>query len=217
MTLQDRLSEYLGFKSLTFRDFEKICGLSNGTAARLRITTRKSTFDRIANSCDLNVDWLLTGVGDMLTESPMKTAALRDDKKKVNKVPLIPIPALANSLVEYIGEGVDADKCEKIDSPVNGAEFAIQISGDSMEPMFHDGAFIYIKKINEVAFMPWGNPMVIDTENGVFFKNVFPCKEDATVIEARSINEFYPNLYIPKESIYAMYRVLGVAKIFTTM
>lgn len=215
--IKDRLRTYLECKKLSVREFERMCGLGNGLAARLGSTTSPSTFRKISTSCDLNVDWLLTGDGAMLVDSNKKTASLRDNNKPENKVPLIPIPALANSLVEYLGEGVDADKCEKIDSPVNGAEFAIQISGDSMEPMFHDGAFIYIKRINEVAFMPWGNPMVIDTENGVFFKKVFPCKEDATMIEARSINTFYPNLYIPKESIYAMYRVLGVAKIFTTM
>lgn len=69
MTLQERLNEYLREKSLTFRDFERMCNLSNGTAARLRETTRKSTFDRIAISCDLNIDWLLTGEGEMLNDS----------------------------------------------------------------------------------------------------------------------------------------------------
>lgn len=216
--IKKRLIKYLELKKLSIREFERMCGLSNGLAARLSSTTSPSTFRKISTSCDLSVEWLLTGEGDMLTNTPMKLESAREyNDKTLNKVPLIPIPALANSLAEYIGEGVDADKCEKVDSPVNGAEFAIQISGDSMEPIFHDGAFIYIKKINEAAFIPWGNPMVIDTENGVFLKNVFPCSEDATMIEARSVNTFYPNIYIPKESIYAMYRVLGVAKIFTTM
>lgn len=69
MSLQSRLTEYLSDKSLTFRDFERLCGLSNGTAARLRETTRKSTFDRIAISCDLNIEWLLTGEGEMTIDT----------------------------------------------------------------------------------------------------------------------------------------------------
>ncbi len=47
-----------------------MCGLSNGTAARLRESTRQSTLNRIANSCDLNIEWLLTGEGEMLRAQP---------------------------------------------------------------------------------------------------------------------------------------------------
>lgn len=72
MTIQERLSEYLKTKSLTNRDFERICNLSNGTAARIRETTRKSTFDRIANTCDLNIDWLRKGEGNMISQVPQK-------------------------------------------------------------------------------------------------------------------------------------------------
>lgn len=72
MTIQDRLAEYLKVKSLTNRDFERLCALSNGTAARLRETTRKSTFDRIANACDLNIDWLRRGEGNMISHTPNK-------------------------------------------------------------------------------------------------------------------------------------------------
>lgn len=222
--LQERLIKYLECKSLTFRDFERICDLSNGTAARLRETTRKSTLDRIANRCDLNIDWLLTGEGEMLKpnfkvdeiEIPTKEE-LKQVMAKGYWVPLIPTEALANSLAEYIGPGVRRTDCQNIISPVPGAEFAITISGDSMEPKFHDGMVVFLKKINDAAFIPWGNTLVLDTENGAFIKDVFPVKDNESLIEARSLNTIYPPLIIPKSSIYGMYRVLNATKFFTTM
>lgn len=86
-----------------------------------------------------------------------------------------------------------------------------------MEPKFHDGMVVFLKKINDAAFIPWGNTMVLDTENGAFIKDVYPIAEDDSVIEARSLNPLYPPLLIPKTSIYGIYRVLNAIKFFTTM
>ena len=79
MTIQDRLSKYLAFKLLKAKDFERVCGLSNGTATRLRETSRQSTFNRIANNCDLNIDWLLTGEGEMLKDSSTNVGEVSGD------------------------------------------------------------------------------------------------------------------------------------------
>lgn len=150
-------------------------------------------------------------------EIPTKEELETLSKMKVHVVPLIPTAALANSLSEYLGPGIKRIDCQNIVSPAPGAEFAITISGDSMEPKFHDGMVVFLKRINEAAFIPWGNTLVLDTENGAFIKNIFPCTGDGESIEARSINPLYPVMIIPKSSIFGMYRVLNATKFFTTM
>lgn len=183
----------------------------------------------------LNTEWLITGDGEMLKNSfavdlgssSSNIATEKDEMEKSNSrqltavndymVPLIPTAALANSLSEYLGPGIRKADCQNIISPVPGAEFAITISGDSMEPKFHDGMVVFLKKINDAAFIPWGNTMVLDTENGAFIKDVFPIDGDDSSIEARSLNPLYPPLLIPKASIFGMYRVLNATKFFTTM
>lgn len=168
---------------------------------------------------EISSDWLLTGEGEMLkpeAASPAKPE-LEEASAKDYLVPLIPTAALANSLSEYIGPGVRRIDCQNIISPVPGAEFAITISGDSMEPKFHDGMVVFLKRINDIAFIPWGNTLVLDTENGAFIKDVFPVQDNESMIEARSRNPIYPPLFIPKISIYGMYRVLNATKFFTTM
>lgn len=104
-----------------------------------------------------------------------------------------------------------------IPSPIPSADYAMQVSGDSMEPELHNGSYIYIKKINSRLFIPWGAILVVDTENGVVVKRVYPVDDDDTVILAKSINPKYPPFKIPLESVYNMFRVLGSTRILSTL
>lgn len=185
----------------------------------------------------INVQWLSSGEGKMLKDAddtvvsiPMRrytasTANLVkghgadapiEDGGKVHRVPLIPMGAFAGPISGYYQEGVFLEDCETIISPTPNVDLAIPITGDSMEPTFTDGSVIFVKKINDAAFIPWGQAMLIDTENGAFLKLVYP-SDNEDCIEARSINPHYPPMQIPKTSIFGMYRVLNVSKFFTVM
>ena len=66
MGLQDRIREFIAYKSLTPKQFEQVSGLSNGAFAKLSDNTRQSTIDRISIAFpELNTNWLLTGEGEM--------------------------------------------------------------------------------------------------------------------------------------------------------
>lgn len=66
MGLQERIRDFISYKSLTPKQFEQISGLSNGAFAKLSDNTRQSTIDRISTAFpELNINWLLTGEGDM--------------------------------------------------------------------------------------------------------------------------------------------------------
>lgn len=234
----NRIKDLMSYYQLSQSDFAKQIGVRQPNISAILKGERpcgSGVLNKILLSFDIDRAWLLTGEGSMLKngfavdldESAIKIASESDDTKKSAprqstgfndyKVPLIPTAALANSLSEYLGPGIRKADCQSIISPVPGAEFAITISGDSMEPKFHDGMVVFLKKINDAAFIPWGNTMVLDTENGAFIKDVFPIAGDDSSIEARSLNPLYPPLLIPKTSIYGMYRVLNATKFFTTM
>lgn len=157
----------------------------------------------------ISIDWIKGESDQMISDNNSSSTSTG------SLVPLVPVTALANPLGEFLGKGVRREDCQFVLSAVPGAELAIIISGDSMEPKFHDGSIVYLKQINDAAFIPWGNTLVIDTENGAFIKNVFPA--DDLSIEARSINPMYPPMIIPKSSIFGMYRVLSLTKFFPTM
>ncbi|MCM1452223.1 MAG: hypothetical protein NC102_08185 [Clostridium sp.] len=162
----------------------------------------------------VNRVWLLTGEGNMLLPDPDSKPA--KEAEEVKMVPLLHISALAGPIRSYYQDGEDYSDNERIPSPHIMAELAVPISGDSMEPKFPDGGILYIARINEAAFIPWGHAMVIDTENGVFIKNVMPDVDESYIL-AESDNPKYPAMRIPKGSIYGMYRVLAVSKTFPTM
>lgn len=219
----DNFSQYMRFRGLSDNEVTAVAGLSNGLIGKAKqgkSDIGMKAVEKILSAYpEINRIWLLTGEGEMLKSDKDVVEAVPSTRSQNNDylVPLIPTPALANSLAEYLGPGIRRIDCQRIVSPVRGAEMAITISGNSMEPQFQDGMVVFLKKINEAAFIPWGNPMILDTENGAFFKVVFPVEDDEAVVEARSLNPMYPPLRIPKMSIYGLYRVLTATKYFTTM
>lgn len=161
---------------------------------------------------ELSLTWLLTGEGPMLYSYNEGSGEPETD---TGRVPLLPVAAFAGPIRAF-SEAICSEACETIASPTRGAELALTISGDSMEPMLHDGTIIFIKRINEAAFLPWGHTMVLDTENGTFVKDVYPGPREDTIV-ARSKNPKYPEMVIPKSSIYGVYRVLNAVKSFAVM
>lgn len=72
MTLKDRVKEYCQSQNIPISKFEKESGLSNGYFNRVQHRPSQDKLDNIArNNPDLNIQWLLTGNGQMLTTDPI--------------------------------------------------------------------------------------------------------------------------------------------------
>ena len=68
-TVRERLDYFIGSKKLNNKQFETICGLSNGMVSKVKDKIRLSTLQKIAQAFpDLNTEWLRTGEGEMLKE-----------------------------------------------------------------------------------------------------------------------------------------------------
>lgn len=218
-SVKKRLALLLKHKRMSQTEFTKLLGVSGAYVGAMRKSLSQDKVKKILEIFpDLNRDWLLYGEGEMLFEKSDR----QPDVAKDYVVPLLPIEAYAGNL-QLWSRGVALRDCEKVVSPVPGVDFAIRISGNSMEPEFQNGSMLFIKRINEKAFIPWGNPMVIDTENGVLVKAVFPVEStnkrsrDMEYIEARSYNAAYPPILIPTESIYSLYRIITGIKQYSTL
>lgn len=121
-------------------------------------------------------------------------------------VPLIPTGARAGTLADFALAVKEYD-VEKIISPIKGADYAIQVTGDSMVPEYDPGCHVLIKRINEEQFIEWGKAHVLDTDNGAVLKKIYPT-EDPEVVECRSINPAYPPFTVNTRHIHGWYRVL---------
>ena len=212
-TVRGRLLEFLRSQGITRKVFSEKMGLSLNYVGAIR---KSLPADRMRKMMELypqlNRDWLLYGEGEML----LKSEPLADKcDLSAYEIPLLPVEAAAGTL-QLISEGVMRRDCDTVVSPLRGAEMAIRVSGDSMEPLFSSGDTLLIKRINEKSYIPWGNAMVIDTGNGVLVKSVFPGHSDAS-IEARSKNPAYPPIDVPKSTIYGLYKILGRISVYASM
>jgi len=215
-TVKDRLLKFLKAERISKTEFARRMGLSMAYVSAMRKSLPEEKVLRMGELFpELNRDWLLYGEGEMYSRNKLQG---RDnfENEKGYLLPLLPVEAYAGNLQEY-SRSVALQDCAIIGCPVKGADFAIPISGDSMEPEIHNGTIAAVCRINEQAFIPWGNPMVIDTDNGVLIKAVYPSEKSNDYIEARSYNPNYPDLQIPKSSIYGLYRIVVYMRKVSTM
>lgn len=205
-TVKGRLLTFLKDKRISQTEFCRRLGVASTYIGVIRKSIPAEKINKIVTLYpELNRDWLLYGEGEMYVKEVTDPRKVLQDAGFL--VPLLPVTAFAGNITAW-SQTINKTECEKVISPVMGVDFAIRISGDSMEPTFHDGSIILIKKIDDQAFIPWGHPMIVDSTNGVFFKDVFPSAKGKKYIEAKSINEKYPPLEIPQDCIHGLYRVV---------
>lgn len=195
---QKAISEALGFRNQSY-----LSDMANG---RFPVTSDIS--ERISELYTyISKSWLLTGEGDMLIEDANTDTDTISDTDIIS-VPLLPISAQGGTLNDFV-VSVKESECERVISPIKGADFAMTVSGDSMAPEYPSGSQIFIKKINEQAFIEWGKVYVLDTCNGSVIKILAPSDKEGFV-KCLSINEDpkYASFEVEWNDIYGVYRVL---------
>ena len=207
----ERFDKYMKYKGLNDNKVTNSLGLSIGTLGKSRKENRDLSDRNIENILkfytDLNRTWLLTGEGDMLDTS---CNSIEDSQfsssSDLHLIPLLPVSAQGGSLNDFV-VSIKESSCEKIISPIKGADYAMSVSGESMAPEYPSGSQILIKRIDEKAFIDWGRVYVLDTCNGTVIKRLFP-SETADKVLCKSINPEFPPFEVLLSDVYAVYRVL---------
>ena len=78
-----------------------------------------------------------------------------------------------------------------------------------MAPEYPNGSKVYIKKINEKAFIEWGKVFVLDTCNGTVIKVIVPSEKEG-YLRCLSINPDprYAPFEVNQADMFGMYRVM---------
>lgn len=202
----------MAFRGLNDNKITVQLSLSVGTLGKSRKEGRDlsdKVIEKILNFyTEINRVWLLTGEGEMLSSDQPRSESLEVKTEMATTVPLIPISAQGGSLNEFV-VSIKGSECERIISPIRGADFAIQVSGDSMAPEYPNGSRVFIKKINERAFIEWGKVYVLDTCNGTVIKTLVP-SEKPECVKCISINPdpIYAPFEVNLQDVYGLYKVL---------
>ena len=141
------------------------------------------------------VEYLLTGEGPVMEG---------DDVPAPDTVPIVPY-AVRGGALQGFSEGVEEWECERITSPIRGAELAFEVTGDSMSPGFPAGTRVLLKRVKSV--IAWGEVHVIDTVDGPVLKRIDQTEDPDTFI-LRSDNPAYQPIRIGREDIRGVWRVL---------
>lgn len=174
------------------------------------VTTRKE-FAALLGVNDKGLSSAMNGSEKHLTASLVAKATRLLNEKIASvpdpetTVPLFPFSVRAGASLNDISEGMTDAQCERITSPVRGAELATEVVGDSMAPAFPAGARVLLARVrNTIA---WGEVYVLDTTDGQMLKRIMPTDSE-DVWELRSDNPDYPPFRIRTEHVRGVWRVL---------
>lgn len=178
-TSKERLVEYLDCKGISNSDFFSKTGLKRGIIDKDKLH-QQLTSDKIAiiiaSYDDINIEWLITGNGDMLTNkpkasftetettTPLEIKPIGDFKvseKAVDfqKVPLYELEATAGifaqgDLTPYVIDYISIPNAPKCDG-------AILARGDSMEPIIKSGDLLLYKE-HDINNIMYGHMYIVD-------------------------------------------------------
>jgi phage repressor protein C with HTH and peptisase S24 domain len=213
MSVKERIKEFIYKNNLSISEFEKSIGASNGyvnsISKSIGIDKLNSILEKYPN---INIEWLLTGKGDMLREElPAQAEPVEKDKG----IPLIPTEVFAGTggiplqIKDY--EITDYYKVPEF----NRADFLIRVFGDSMYPTYNNGDVAACKLISSYNVIQWGHAYVLhEKEQGAMIKRLFPSKnKNKNIVICRSDNKLYDDFEINMNNVNALALVIGFIRV----
>lgn len=213
-TVKERLIEYLESKKISKSEFGRRIGVSSAFISSMRQSMQPDKLERVAlNFPDLNMEWLLTGNGEMINDSATELGpAGKASADDVVQIPYIPVRASATFI-----ESLCDEKEYRFDQlpvvPVNGevlnsAQYKIfEVSGDSMTPTINDGALILVKEIEESKWAYAEGVVVVVFQDMVVVKRI--SRNDilnANYLILTSDNPKYGQMQVALSDIRAIYK-----------
>jgi len=222
-TMKKRLFEMADFQKLPIDRFEVACGLQRGSISNLsenECLSSEQLTKIIGSFSFFNIEWILTGKGEMFKEGIDRNSLKPGVAAKMIKapddsnlgIPLIPIDAMAGfgngemQVLEY--------ECERYIVPMfRDADFLISIRGSSMYPKYSSGDLVACKKLplNDLFFQ-WNKVYVLDTSQGALVKRIRKGNDNDHILLV-SDNESYEPFELHKSQINAVALVVGVMRL----
>lgn len=169
----------------------------------------KPSFDvveKVSALAEINIDWLITGKGDMLKSSK----GIKPTKDGTG-IPLIPVEAMAGCFTG--SQTILLQECDHYVVPAfKNADFLIYVRGDSMQPRYFSGDMVACKMLSPTdLFFQWGKVYVLDTDQGALIKKVEQGTDDETITLV-SENENYKPFQISRRAVYHIAIVMGLIR-----
>ena len=203
MSLQERIREFIAYKGVTVREFETVCGLSNGSVSKMGENTRRSTVAAITDIYgELNPAWLLTGEGHMLRGKAAGDEPDTDGTRLIKYYPNVDVTLGTAPLDDMPDEDYTYLRVPRSIM----CKYALNAYGRSMEPEIKDGSIILLDDWRE-RFVEWGQVYLVCTRQGNRMVKMLRPADDPDCVTCCSYNPEYDPYTVEKSEIFALYIV----------
>ena len=215
--IKQNILRYLAQKGVSAYEFYKESGVTRGILQQNNGISEDNIARFLAYAPDVNIEWLITGEGPMLSHpTPPTTPTKPTSHPSTSGIPLIPLDAVAGFPAES-GGGVRMEDCERYVIPEfenKGANFLIRVSGDSMVPLYYSGDLLACRKITDIRFFQWGTVYVLETSQGVLVKRVQESVDHADSILCVSENSSVHHPFLlPRDDIRSLSTIVGLVRL----
>ena len=164
----------------------------------------------------LNIDWLITGRGNMLQKLPKNTpistsslaSSLTANESNKDYIPLYDIIATAGNSIRFWENEENILDLIPRKFGMRDCDLAIHVYGNSMYPLYMPGDVALLKEIADYDLINYGQVYVIITEEHRFMKYITRSK-DPTNLLLHSENEHYDDIELEKKQVLKLYQVQG--------
>lgn len=209
---------YLANKGVTPYEFYKVSGVTRGILQQSNGISEDNIARFLAYAPDVNIEWLITGKGNMLKSEDIDSQRSTKPAHHVPEgnhegIPLIPLSAMAGVFTGS-DDGVMEYECERYVIPAfKGADFLIQVKGDSMQPTYYSGDLVACQRVPlDDLFFQWNKTYVLDTKQGPLIKRIRRGSDDEHVLIV-SDNTDYEPFELSKSQFYGVALVRGLVRL----
>ncbi|WP_281235144.1 S24 family peptidase [Flavobacterium gelatinilyticum] len=211
-----RIKQYIDFRGMKVSAFEREVGMSNGSFASQLKNDKTIGVDKLENILnrypDINVEWLMYGVGDMCRPNILNenaAAYLRNGKPRKNlNIPLYD-SSTAAEIVELFGDHNHQRPVDTISMPnISDCDGAMYVAGDSMSPLLRNRDIVIYKILkNPEENIIWGEMYLIYVNNDGnenFFTRILKKSDRDSFVQFVAQNPDHQTFEFPLESIKAI-------------
>lgn len=209
MSTKERIVKYIKFHSMKQGEFCERIGVAKTYIASIRSSISPGKLAKIATEFpDLNIEWLLTGEGDMLKEERQEI-----EISYTEGVPYYDVDFQAGFDVMASPDHNNPECLIKFPK-YERATLWCNASGDSMGPEINNGDTIALQKVDDFRFLPYDGIYAIVTTNDM--RTIKRIGKGVAPNSYRLIptNKEYEEQDLPIDMIACVYRVLGCVKRF---
>ena len=216
MELSERIKKVVEYSGKSIPKFADFVGFKTPQVIRelLKGNTKTVSFqvqEKLKTAYpELNIDWLVTGEGDMILPSSPSPPTVVHVSGSAETRPRLPLNVTAGP--NEILDGALLAQCEQVPvvKMLPNYTFTMRVTGESMQPYINPGDEVACLAIEEPAFLQWGRVHVLFTTQGVVVKRIFDAGDG---IRCVSFNPDYPDFVIPKREIYSYNLVVGLIRL----